>query len=163
MPQLAQLSLVYSSQWFWLLITLAAIYVLVGHGIVPKVEQTVDDRGHRISADLAAADDARREADAVEAAYRERMDASRTDAANLTAAAKDTGAKATEASLAKSGEAIDAKLDEAMARIAVSRTSAAAEIEQVAAELVSEIVIKVAGFDPGRDAALSAVREVAHG
>ena len=40
MPQLAQLALVYQSQWFWLLLVLGAIYFFVGRGIVPKVEAT---------------------------------------------------------------------------------------------------------------------------
>ena len=44
MPQLAQLALVYQSQWFWLLLTLGVIYFFVGKGIVPKVEETVDLR-----------------------------------------------------------------------------------------------------------------------
>ena len=37
MPQLAQLLLVYQSQWFWLLITLAVIYFGIGKWIVPGV------------------------------------------------------------------------------------------------------------------------------
>ena len=56
MPQLAQLALVYQSQWFWLLLVLGAIYLFVGRGIVPKVEATVDDRDAKIAADLAEAE-----------------------------------------------------------------------------------------------------------
>ena len=34
MPQIAQLSLVYQSQWFWLLITLGVIFFVVGVGML---------------------------------------------------------------------------------------------------------------------------------
>ena len=63
MPQLAQLGLVYQSQWFWLAITLAVIYFFVGRGIVPKVEATVDQRDAQIASDLAEAERLRAEAD----------------------------------------------------------------------------------------------------
>ena len=37
MPQLAQLALVYQSQWFWLALTLGVIFFFVGRGIVQTV------------------------------------------------------------------------------------------------------------------------------
>ena len=55
MPQLAQLLLVYQSQWFWLAITLGVIFFGIGRGIVPRVEATVDARDAKIAADLEAA------------------------------------------------------------------------------------------------------------
>jgi F-type H+-transporting ATPase subunit b len=73
MPQLAQLALVYQSQWFWLLLVLGAIYFFVGRGIVPKVEATVEDRDARIAADLAEAERLRDEADRIEQAWRTRI------------------------------------------------------------------------------------------
>ena len=163
MPQIAQLSLVYGSQWFWLLITLGTIYFLVGHGIVPKVEKTVDDRNQQIEKDLAAADAARTEADAVEAAYRERMDASRGEASKLTLAAKEKGALATEERLAKANAESDSRLAAAVERIRASKAKAMSEIEATSADLVNEIVAKVAGISPGREAATKALKDVAHG
>ena len=73
MPQIAQLALVYQSQWFWLLLVLGAIYFFVGRGIVPKVEATVDDRDAKIAADLAEAERLRDEADKTELAWRTRI------------------------------------------------------------------------------------------
>ena len=62
MPQLDQLLLVYQSQWFWLLLVLGVIYFGIGKGMVPKIEQTVNQRDARIAGDLAAAEQARSEA-----------------------------------------------------------------------------------------------------
>ena len=73
MPQLTQLGLVYLSQWFWLLLVLAAIYFFVGRGIVPKVEATVDQRDAQIAADLAEAERLRAEADTTEEAWRAKI------------------------------------------------------------------------------------------
>ena len=64
MPQISQLALVYQSQWFWLLLTLAIIFFVVGRGIVPKVEATVDARDAQIARDLAEAERLSAEAEA---------------------------------------------------------------------------------------------------
>ena len=80
MPQLAQLLLVYQSQWFWLLITLAVIYFGIGRIIVPGVEKTVDDRDARIAADLAAAEQARQAAATAEEGWQARIAAVHAEA-----------------------------------------------------------------------------------
>ena len=67
MPQLNQLFLVYQSQWFWLLLVLAVIYLGIAKNMVPKIERVVEDRNATISGDLAAAEKARAEADEAEA------------------------------------------------------------------------------------------------
>jgi len=160
MPQLSQLPLVFASQWFWLLITLGLIYFVVGKGMVPKVERTMDDRNAQIAGDLAAADAARIEADAVEAAYRQRMDAGRTESAKLTAKAKADGAASTEKKLAEIDASIDARLGEAQARIRAARGAAVKDIEGVAAELAKDIAAKVARVDVSLADSAKAVKMV---
>ena len=160
MPQLSQLSLVVASQWFWLLITLGTIYFLVGKGMVPKVERTMDDRNAQIAGDLAAADAARTEADAVEAAYRQRIDAGRMDSAKLTAKAKADGATATEKKLAEIDAEIDARLIDAQSRIRSARSAAVKDIEGVAAELARDIAAKVARVDVSLAESAKAVKMV---
>ena len=88
MPQLSQLSDVVLSQLFWLLLVLGFIYFAIGRNMVPKIQSTVDARDKHIADNLAAADRARTEADAIENAYRARMDESRLEAATRTAAVK---------------------------------------------------------------------------
>ena len=160
MPQLSQLSLVVASQWFWLLITLGTIYFLVGKGMVPKVERTMDDRNAQIADDLAAADAARTEADAVEAAYRQRIDAGRMESAKLTAKAKADGATATEKKLAEIDAEIDARLIDAQLRIRSARSAAVKDIEGVAAELAKDIAAKVARVDVSLAESAKAVKMV---
>ena len=117
MPQIAQLATTYSSQIFWLLVFFGLVFFVVGRGMVPKVMATVDARDKQIAADLAAADAARKAADAQEEAWRVQANRQRAEAQATIAAAKAEAAKAAEARLAVANQGIDARLAEAEARI----------------------------------------------
>ena len=150
MPQIAQIGEIYASQLFWLAIFFGAIFVVIGLGMLPRIQSTVDARDARIAADLEAARGAREAADSLEEDYRAAMDKSRAEAAKLAAEAKADAARATEKSVAKADKAIGAKIDKAMVRIGDARTAALAEIEGVAAEATGQLVgrdLRVASVD----------------
>jgi len=157
MPQLAQLALVYQSQWFWLLLTLGVIYFFVGRGIVPKVEATVDERDAAIAADLAEAERLRGEADATEDAWRAKMNQAHSEAQAVTAAAKDKSAKDAAKRIATADKKIAAAADEAARALDEARLKALAEIEGMAAEATREIVAKLTGGAVDEKAARAAV------
>lgn len=164
MPQIDQIAEVYSSQLFWLLIFFGAIFIVVGLGMVPKVQATIDARDEKITADLKAAEQAREAADVLEEAYRTGIDKGRSESSTLTAAAKSDAAKATEKSIAKADEAIAAKTDKAAAKVAEARASALAEIEVIAGEAARAMVERVTGLNVDEKAAREAVaKELAHG
>src|ERR1019366_1715254 len=106
MPQLAQLLLVYQSQWFWLLIVLGVIYFGIGKGIVPRVEATVDSRDAKIAADLEAAERARQAATEAEEGWQARIAAVHAEANATAAKARAEAATASERQVA----AADAEL-----------------------------------------------------
>ena len=162
MPQLNQLSDVILSQLFWLTIVLGFIYFVIGRGMVPRIQSTVDKRDQRIADDLVAAERARADADATEEAYRLRMDASRAEAMKVTAAAKLESARKIEKLAAKADASNRAKLEKAEARIRAASESARAEIAAVAADMTKDVVAKVAGLNVSKAEALKAV-ETAHG
>ena len=56
MPQISQISEIFASQLFWLIVSFGLIYAVIGRGMLPKIEATVDQRDRRISDDLAAAE-----------------------------------------------------------------------------------------------------------
>jgi len=145
MPQLAQLALVYQSQWFWLLLVLGAIYFFVGRGIVPKVEATVDDRDAKIAADLAEAERLRDEADRVEEAWRTRMNEGHGEAQALVAQAKAKADADAQKRVAKADAELATKAEAAAADLDQARRSAVAEIEALAVEATREIVAKLSG------------------
>ncbi|WP_324807317.1 ATPase [Sphingomonas sp. LY29] len=164
MPQIAQIGEIFASQLFWLAIFFGAIFAVVGLGMLPKIQSTVDARDAKIAADLKAAEGAREAADALEEAYRAEMDKSRAEAARLSAEAKANAARATEQSVNTADAAMGRKIDAAMVRIGEARASAMAEIETVAAEAAEQLVSRVAGLTVDPATARAAVaKELAHG
>jgi F-type H+-transporting ATPase subunit b len=164
MPQIAQIGEIYASQLLWLAIFFGAIFVVIGLGMLPKIQSTVDARDARIAADLEVARGAREAADSLEEGYRAEMDKSRGEAARLAAKAKADAAKSTEQSVATADAAIATRVDTAVASIAEAKAKAMSEIESVATEAVQGLVARVAGLDIDADTARTAVaRELVHG
>jgi len=163
MPQIAQLADTYASQIFWLLVFFGLVFFVVGRGMVPKVMATVDARDKQIATDLAAADAARKAADAEEEAWRAQANRQRAESHALIAAAKADAAKASDVRLAEAGQRIDGRVAEAEARIAAARQGAAGEIEAVAAEAAAQIVQRLSGQSVDPVTASAAVKEVLHG
>lgn len=163
MPQIEQLAATWGSQVFWLVLTFGIVFLVVGLGMVPKVQGTVDARDQGIAADLAAADAARAQADATEEAWRVRENASREAAQKLLADARARGAAATAERLAVANAEVQARVDRAEADIALQKQSAMGEIEAVAAGAAQAIVERVSGTRVSEQDALGAVKAVLHG
>lgn len=157
MPQISQLALVYQSQWFWLLLTLGVLFFVVGRGILPKVESTVDARDAQIVADLAEAERMRAEADAAEEGWRAKVNAVHAEAATQAAAAKSAAQADADKRIAKANADLAKKIAEAEASLDAARTSALAEIEGVAAEAARDIVARLTGASVTEAAAKKAV------
>lgn len=163
MPQIEQLSATFASQLFWLVVTFGLVFFIVGRGMVPKVQGTIDARDKTVADDIAAAEAARAEADRVEEEWRVRENQNRAAAQSLLAEARGTATKASEARLAEAGKGIDQRIAEAEARIAASSRAAVGEIETVAAEAAREIVERLSGASVSEDEARVRVKAVMHG
>ena len=163
MPQLTQLAEVAYSQFFWLLVVLAIIYVGIGHLMLPKIQSTIDSREKRVADDLEAAQAARAGADEVEADYRERMDVGRAEALKLIQESKAASARSGEEQVRAAGEQIGSRIEAAEARIREASATALAEIEAVAAEAAQEMVQRLAGLSVSPERAAAAVKAALHG
>jgi len=160
MPQIAQLAATYSSQIFWLLLTFGFVFFVIGLGMVPKVQSTVDLRDKKIADDLEAARASSKAADALEENWRAKENEARAQAQARIAAAKAEVARNREEALAKADAAIGVTLGAAESEIEAGRVKALGEIEAVAAEAAADIVRRIAGADVSSDAALKAVKAV---
>ena len=158
MPQIAQILDTYASQFFWLFISFGLIYLVIGRGMFPKIEATVEKRDRRIAEDLAAAERARAEADAREEAYRTQLEINRAEALKVTLAAKEASARATEQQVKSADAELDRKVGMAEAEIRTAAQAALADIETVAAEAAQEMVAKLSGASVSREQAAQAVR-----
>jgi F-type H+-transporting ATPase subunit b len=163
MPQIEQVAATNASQLFWLLVTFGLAFLIVGRGMVPKIQSTMDSRDNQVAADLKAAQAARAEADADEAKWRADENAARERARSTLAAAKEEATRATEARLAASDADHAARIEAAEARIAAASGAAAAEIETVAADAARDIVARLSGANVTEDEARGAVKAVLHG
>ena len=163
MPQIEQLSQIFYSQLFWLLLVFGIIYFWIGRGMVPKIQSVVEDRDRKIAGDLAAAQSAREQAEAAEEAYRERIDASRSEAMKVAQEAKTQAALDTEKRLKVIDEQIGTRVVEAETRIRAAAEAARRELEPVAAEAASELVAKLTGQTISAKDAEPAVKAVLHG
>jgi F-type H+-transporting ATPase subunit b len=162
MPQLAQLPEIFWSQLFWLAVVFAIIFFAVGHGMVPKIQSTVDAREKQISDDLERAQAARTAADQTEEAWRKRMDAARAEAAGIASAAKQASARDTEAKVKAAAEKIGLKVESAEGKIRDAVTAARAEIEAVAAEATQEMIARLTGIKVDSKEAAAAVKAELH-
>jgi F-type H+-transporting ATPase subunit b len=160
MPQIAQLAATYSSQIFWILLTFGFVFFVIGLGMVPKVQSTVDARDSKIADDLEAARTSSGAADALEAEWRAKENEARAAAQARLAVAKAEAVKNREAALAAADAAIGEKLAAAEAQIAAGRSKALTEIETVAVEAATDIVRRIAGAEVSSEAALNAVKAV---
>ncbi len=158
MPQISQLAATWASQIFWLLVTFAAGFFIVGRGMLPKVQATIDSRDKSIAGDLAAASAARDAADRAEAEWRQRDQAAREKAQAVVAEARQRAAKASEATLNAANAEQSAKVAEGEARIRDAAARAGEEIDVVAAEAAQAIVARVAGVEVSADEARAAVK-----
>jgi F-type H+-transporting ATPase subunit b len=158
MPQINQLSVIFFSQLFWLLVVFGIIYFVIGRRMVPKIQATVDVREQRIAADLEAAQVARSAADQTEAAWRARMDAARAEAARISHDAKQKSAAKTEAKIRAAVDKINLRIEGAEAKIREALDSARSEIEGVSVEATRDMVARLTGLKIDSKTAAEAVK-----
>jgi F-type H+-transporting ATPase subunit b len=163
MPQISQLAATYASQLFWLFITFGIVFLVVGRGMVPKVQGTVDQRDKSVADDLAAAEAARGAADAAEETWRSHENAAREAAQKLIGEARAKGAASTEVTLKAANERLNANVAAAEVRIGESSAAAMTEIEAVAAEAARDIVARLSSASVSEAEARQAVKAVLHG
>lgn len=163
MPQISQMAATYGGQLFWLLLTFGAIYLIVGRGMVPKIQGTVEARDSTIAGDLAAARSANQRADQAEEAYRSRSNSAREEGRALTQESTSRAARETEARVAAVAAELDRHQSEAEAAIERNRAAALVEIEDVAAEAAQDIVARLSPLAVTKIEAARAVQEVLRG
>ena len=164
MPQIDQLgeSWYLASQLFWLALVFGFILIVVGYGMLPKVEATVDARDRKIADDLTAAKAARDAADGIEADWRAKSDGARADAQALVAAAKAKAAGEANERLAAANATVEARLVAAEAEIAAAKASVMAEVENVAGDVAQQLVARLSGISVTPAAAATAVKAHLH-
>ncbi|HKC02850.1 MAG TPA: ATPase [Sphingomicrobium sp.] len=158
MPQIVQLPYIFASQLFWLAVVFGIIFFVIGRGMLPKIQSTVELREKQIADDLERAQAARSEAEETEAAWRARMDVARADAARIAQEAKQDSAAKTEAKVRAAADKLNAKVEGAEARIRDAVAAARTEIEAVSADATRDMVARLTGIKIDAKEAAGAVK-----
>ena len=163
MPQISQLPFILWSQIFWVALIFGFIFFVIGRGMVPKIQGTVELRDKKIAEDLERAQKARDEAEGTEAEYRKQIDASRAEAMKLAQDAKQAGAREAEERTRAADAAVGERIAKAEGDIRASVDKAMADIESVAVEATRELFAKLTGESVPASEATRAVKGVANG
>jgi len=135
----------FASQIFWLLVTFAALYLLMSRWILPRIGGIIEERRDRIADDLDTAQQISSEADETRSAYEQALADARARAHNLAAEAKAAMDQEIADETAEVDAEIAAKSAEAENKLADARTKALAEVRGIAASAATEAVNLIGG------------------
>jgi F-type H+-transporting ATPase subunit b len=155
---LPQLNLdTFPSQIFWLVVALAALYLLFSRSVLPRISGIIEERSDAVEDDLDRAAEFKRRAEEAEKAYEQALSDARAEAQRIADATRADINKQVEEATAKADAQIAEKTAESEKRIAEIRDDAAAAVHEVALETAQALVEAVAPGAADPDAVKAAV------
>jgi len=149
----------FPGQVFWLGITFALLLVVMWRVVVPRIGGTLADRKSRIAAELARAEEDRKQAETAWSSYQSTLVEARQRARTVTEQNRTQVLAETERSEAVADEAAQAEIAKAEARLATLREEAKGHIAAAARDAAVEIVARLTGERVASDEAARAVLE----
>ena len=128
------------NQIFWLVITLIVIYLVLTRVALPRIAGILADRAGTITNDIAAAEDLKVKAVEAEKAYEKALSDARVEAQRIAAEAKTAIQAELNDAIAKADVQISAKTAESEKAIAEIRAGAIESIREVATETAAAVV-----------------------
>ena len=151
----------FAGQFFWLAITFTFLFVVLWKVAGPRIQSTIAARRDKINGDLAAAEQARREAENASAAY----DAALTGARSRALGLADENRKRIVDEIDRAKADADAEAakatGEAEKRIAAQREQSKAQVTAAARDAAIEIVARLTGEKVSSDEAAAAIAATA--
>ncbi|MGJ3647268.1 ATPase [Sphingomonas sp. GlSt437] len=157
MPQF-EFGTVFWPQVFWLAVFFVVLYFGVVGPTLPKLGRVMAERENKVTGDIAQAEAAKADADALQASHDASVAVAQDKARALVAEARSKANAKVEAKLKDANAKLDAQAKAADAALAQARGKALAEIEAVAADAAATIVDKLTGVRPADNAAQAAAR-----
>lgn len=137
----------FSSQIFWLLVAFGIMYFVFSRRILPEMSSVIESRHEHIQSDLDTAEELKREAEEVQAAYEKILDDARTKSSKSFAQAEEKikthTAEAYQEFQVRSGKTIVQK----ESAIENAKNEAMAEMNGLAAEIAREAAEKIIGVE----------------
>ncbi|HUJ37814.1 MAG TPA: F0F1 ATP synthase subunit B [Hyphomicrobium sp.] len=137
----------FAPQLIWLAITFVVLYFILARVALPRIGEVIEERRDRVQRDLDAAERFKKETDAALAAYERALAEARAKASSMAKDMRDKLATETDKERASVEGHLSAKLADAEARIAATKTKALSSVNEIAAETASAVVSKLLGED----------------
>lgn len=150
----------FASQLVWLTLFFVILYVLMAKVALPRVTAILEDRRSRVADDLAQAERLKAESDAALASYEKALADARGRAQALANATREKQAAEAEETRKALEAKLNARLAEAEATIATTKSAAMTNVQSIATEAAGAIVQRLIGTAPAGDALSSAVADV---
>ena len=140
----------FPNQIFWLLVTLAVVYLILSRMALPRISSVLAERQGTITNDLGAAEELKLKAQEAEAAYNKALADARSEAQRIAAEAKAEIQADLDKAIAKADAEIAAKSAEAAKAIAAIREGAMDSVKEVAADVAKDLITALGGKAEGR-------------
>lgn len=144
-------------QLVWLAITFGALYLLLSRIALPRIGEVIEERRERVQRDLDSAERLKAETEKALSSYEQALADAR---ANANAIAKDNRDRLAQRSDAKQKQVdseIDAKVAEAEKRIDQTRTKALSNVDEIASDVVGDLVNNLVGTAPSANEIKAAI------
>jgi F-type H+-transporting ATPase subunit b len=147
----------FASQFFWLALIFAVLYVLMARVALPRMGQIMAARQGQIESDLAGARGLKDESDAAIAAYEKALADARGRAQALAAETREHFAREAAEARKALDSTLNTRLTEAEKIIEAKRSGAMANVSDIAIEAAAAIVERLTGQLPARSDVAGAV------
>lgn len=150
----------YVSQLLWLAVAFVALYLLMSRLALPRLGAILEARRARIEGDLGEAQRLRTESEAVINAYEKSLGDARARAQTIANTTRDRLMGESEESRKALEAKLNARLAEAEAQIAGTKSAAMTHVREVAVDSASAIVERLVGTTPSAASVTAAVDNV---
>ena len=137
----------FAPQLIWLAITFTVLYFILARVALPRIGEVIEERRDRVQRDLDSAERFKKQTDAALAAYERALAEARAKASSMAKDMREKLAAETDKERSNVEGHLSAKLADAEARIAATKTKALASVDEIAAETASAVVSKLLGED----------------
>lgn len=141
----------FEPQLIWLIISFAALYVLMSRVALPRVGEVLEERHDRIQRDLDEAERLKGETEKAIADYEKELADARSKAGEIAQQTRDEVNAEIESKKAAMDAELNAKIDAANVQIAAARDTAMKEVSTVAEDTAEALVSELIGQNISRD------------
>jgi len=161
-PGLPQLDIAtWPSQLFWLVVLFGAGYLVMAKIVTPRIGAVLEERRQTVDGDLEKARAASADAAKIRADYESDLEKARIEAAEFAKQAAMEATKKAEVADAKIAKKLADKVGAAEAKLAEAKTSAMANLNDVAAEAAMVAVASLAGIKTSSAQAIKTASSIA--